>query len=176
MAKFIDRHAKKAEQAWYSRDAPPSNCSKCPSCQHPLTASTELESTLFRCLDCPLSRPQCSRCILENHQTRPFDRIRKWCLKRRLWGKATLPELGFVLHLGHDGVPCPSTPKKFDGTLDIRDRTRDMVIMHEHGQTEVPVLFCQCTNPRTTEAAQLLEEGLWPATWLKPRTAITDRS
>ena len=45
--------------------------------------------------------------------------------------------------------------------------------MHEHGQTEVPVLFCQCTHPRATEAVQLLEDGLWPATWLKPQTAIT---
>ena len=38
---------------------------------------------------------------------------------------------------------------------------------------KIPALFCQCPKRQISEPAQLLEIGLWPATWKHPRTAIT---
>ncbi|KAI1786196.1 hypothetical protein LXA43DRAFT_898439, partial [Ganoderma leucocontextum] len=156
-----------------AREDPPADAWRCPCCGRVLSPALGLKGALFRCLDCPLSRPQCSACVLASHHARPFDRIRRWCPERRFWDKATVPQLGFVLYLGHDGERCPSTPTRLDGSPDVDSRTRDILIMHEHGQTTVRALFCQCTTPRVSQAIQLLEAGLWPATWLQPRTAIT---
>ncbi|KAM5534229.1 hypothetical protein V8D89_012136 [Ganoderma adspersum] len=138
------------------------NALHCPCCCRALSPALGLEGALFRCLDCPLSRLQCSACVLASHQARPFDRIQQWCPKHRFWDKASIPQLGFVLYLGHDGARCPSTSTRLDGSP-------------EHGQTTVRTLFCQpeCTTPQSSQAIQLLEAGLWPATWLQPRTAIT---
>ncbi|KAI1782416.1 hypothetical protein LXA43DRAFT_905863 [Ganoderma leucocontextum] len=173
MDDFIKRHAAKAEEGWYAREAPPVDESCCPLCQRDLSTLQGLHGALFRCLDCPLSRIQCSRCILASHRARPFDRLRKWCIKRQMWDKATVPDLGIVLYLGHGGEPCPSIPVGLNGTADVMPRTREMVIVHENGHTDIRALFCQCANPRASEPVQLLESGMWPATWLQPRTAIT---
>lgn len=170
---FIKRHAKQGIEAMYSREAPPSDLSHCFCCARALSPASGQKGALFRCLDCPLSLPQCSVCVLASHKARPFDRIRQWCPKCHLWVKATIPELDFVLYLGHEGEPCPSTPTHLDGSLDTDSRLKEMLIIHEHGQISVRALFCQCTKPRVSQAIQLLEAGLWPATWLEPRTAIT---
>ena len=170
---FIEKHAQGAERAWYARESPPSDTTCCPRCRRDLSSLQGAKCGLYRCLDCPLTRTQCSRCILDNHQMRPFDRIRRWNVKRQLWEKVSVPDLGFILYLGHDGDPCPSIPTTIDGTFGLFTRTRAMVVVHEYGHTDIRALFCQCADPAASEGVQLLERGLWPATWVQPRTAMT---
>ncbi|KAI1788107.1 hypothetical protein LXA43DRAFT_975014 [Ganoderma leucocontextum] len=153
--------------------APPSDLSTCPACHRVLSSGIGAAATLFVCSDCPLARPQCSHCIVSTHQARPFDHIRMWCTKRRFWRKANLAELGVVLYLGHDGECCPTTPKHLDGSPDLDARVRQMVVVHKHGIMKIATLFCQCPRRQKSEPFQLLEVGLWPATWKHPRTAIT---
>ena len=96
-----------------------------------------------------------------------------WCPNRGFWTKTSLAELGVVLYLGHEGECCTTTPKLLDGSPDVKSRARDMVVVHEHGIMKIPALFCQCPTRQVSEPVQLLQIGLWPATWKHPRTAIT---
>ena len=47
-----------------------------------------------------------------------------------------------------------------------------MTVVHEHGIMDMPILFCSC-KPGPLRTEQLIMAGLWPATWVNPRTAIT---
>ena len=57
-----------------------------------------------------------------------------------------------------------------------------MTIVHEHGINVMEVRFCRCyhtTGARnfqrvaSEEPLQLIDEGLWPASWTQPTTAFT---
>ncbi|KAI0669304.1 hypothetical protein C8Q78DRAFT_1070866 [Trametes maxima] len=114
------------------------------------------------CTDCHHPEACCASCVLRAHRHRPFDRILAWHPQLRLWEAKTMRELGFIWSLGHAGERCPYHWEK----------PHDMVIIHEHGITDLPVRFCRCEDaPHVTE--QLLQVGLWPATWDTPRMATT---
>ena len=74
----------------------------------------------------------------------------------------TLGDLGYELALEHAGHRCPGAGSE----------ARDFVVVHEHGVSRIPIVYCNCRDapPHTT---QLMRAGLWPATWEKPRSAIT---
>ncbi|OJT14771.1 hypothetical protein TRAPUB_8662 [Trametes pubescens] len=95
---------------------------------------------------------------------RPPPEIRQWDIGRRHWSKVTIPQLGYVEHLGHGGAPC-SDPRVFKAP-------RKMVIVHEHGIMDMQVQFCQCATA-IEEPYQLIQANLWPATWITPHTVTT---
>lgn len=47
-----------------------------------------------------------------------------------------------------------------------------MTIVHDRGIVALPVHYCRCTEG-SIEPLQLIAAGFWPATWKKPRTAMT---
>ncbi|EIW51995.1 uncharacterized protein TRAVEDRAFT_136413 [Trametes versicolor FP-101664 SS1] len=143
-------------------EAPPVQLIRCPSCAQKLCDKLPGYRTLFRCQDCPLGCLKCIDCVLSSHGERPFDRILMWDATKQFWQRITLPQMGYVFNLGHGGRQCMNTSSD----------PRDMVIIHEHGLMDLPVLFCQCGSARPP-AAQLIASGLWPATWERPGTATT---
>lgn len=143
-------------------EAPPAQLIRCPSCAQKLCDKLPGYRTLFRCQDCPLGCLKCIDCVLSSHGERPFDRILMWDATKQFWQRITLPQMGYVFNLGHGGRKC----------MNASSDPKDMVIIHEHGLMDLPVLFCQCGSARAP-AAQLIASGLWPATWERPGTATT---
>ena len=76
------------------------------------------------------------------------------------WSRTTLANLGLDIHLGHNGQPCP----KFIG------QARQVCIVGLRGVQQANIKFCKCGEP---EYMQLLQVGLWAASWQLTRTAFT---
>jgi hypothetical protein len=61
---------------------------------------------LYRCIDCGLAQPLfCEECCLKTHKTSPFHWIQRWT--GNFFAAGSLDDLGLVIHMGHDGTPCP---------------------------------------------------------------------
>ncbi|KAI1787177.1 hypothetical protein LXA43DRAFT_896623 [Ganoderma leucocontextum] len=162
--KFIQLgHAILARDLLDDREAPPTSES-CEQCHHPVPTTTPSDSkpTFLYCDDCFPPRRKCLDCILQSHCEHPFHRIRAWDPTQRFWKPVQLGEIGYELALEHDGARCPGAPSQ----------GRDFIVVHDHGIARLPIVYCNC--PRAPDAtSQLMRAGLWPATWEKPRSAIT---
>ncbi|KAI0356813.1 hypothetical protein OH77DRAFT_1533775 [Trametes cingulata] len=143
-------------------ECPPSCMETCPECLADLSSQPDGLRTLFRCEDCHDPRALCLECVKRAHKHRPFDRILVWDKELHFWQSKTLKALGFVWNLGHGGRTCPYSWRP----------PRDMVVIHEHGIHDIPIRFCDCAGT-APETEQLMQVGLWPATWEQPRTATT---
>jgi CxC2 like cysteine cluster associated with KDZ transposases len=64
------------------------------------------EAAAWRCRDCLFNPMLCSDCCRDNHASNPFHRIDHWT--GSYFEPAWLFQVGLVLHLGHNGAPCPS--------------------------------------------------------------------
>ena len=147
-----------AQTCMDNRENPPA-LDACPECE---CTVTPVPCSVYRCLDCHIPAPVCKDCILKHHRHRPFDRLRVWDREQKFWRGKTTADLGYVWRLGHWGDPCPS---------DAAD-VKQMTVVHEHGIMKLPIQFCACEGaPSHTE--QLIQAGLWPATWKRPGTATT---
>jgi hypothetical protein len=93
-----------------------SKCSRCHS-----------EGARWRCRSC-LGRPMfCRACCRTNHRLLIYHRIEKW--NGRFFQDASLWEVGVRLHLGHQGLECPSQSDLLDACKaneENRDRTDRM--------------------------------------------------
>ncbi|KAI0668291.1 hypothetical protein C8Q78DRAFT_1071556 [Trametes maxima] len=111
----------------------------------------------------------CGRCALRAHEHNPFHRLWRWDVEKGFWDKMSTAVLGVRLYGGRHGKPCPQT---------TRD-PREIVVGHEQGLTKIQFVFCECPiKPGAKEqlyedAYQLLERGLFPASWKEPRLAFT---
>ena len=142
-------------------EAPP-EMGLCVRCSADVSSMQVPWQSVFVCDDCPSSPAMCVNCVRRSHQDRPFDRLRMWDTSKRFWRKVSLGELGLQLCLGHHGERCRNAFL----------RASDMVVVHEHGVSDVPVVYCRCPGARPY-ADQLMLAGLWPATWENPQTATT---
>src|SRR6267378_4182922 len=59
------------------------------------------------CDDCFGANYFCRTCCLDAHQRSPYHRILRWTGSHFV--PMSLYQLGFILHLGHHGMPCPNT-------------------------------------------------------------------
>ncbi|KAI0643312.1 hypothetical protein C8Q79DRAFT_915187, partial [Trametes meyenii] len=122
-----------------------------------------------RCADCHGFPHLCNPCALRTHEHNPFHRLWRWDVEKGFWDKVSTAEVGVRLYGGRHGRPCPQT---------TRD-PREIVVGHEHGLTKINFVFCECPiKPGAREqlyddAYQLLERGLFPASWKEPRSAFT---
>lgn len=96
-----------------------------------------------------------------------LDFFKHW--NGRFWAKTTLDSLGFVMHLGHEGRPCP----RATGT------GRRIHVLHTTGVHVVRTVFCAC-SPSVghqasdgLESSQLIRARLFPATMKQPATAVS---
>lgn len=76
----------------------------------------------------------------------------------------SLNTLGHCFYLGHEHLPCPSSP-----------RAQRIIIVDDNGIHHVNVQFCACTSsPQWVEKyRQLLRVGWYPASFRRPKTAFT---
>ncbi|KAF5344859.1 hypothetical protein D9756_011191 [Leucocoprinus leucothites] len=79
--------------------------------------------------------------------------------------KSSLHDLGFTIHLGHHGQPCPA-----GGGAVV-----DSVVVHTNGVHERRIAFCLCSpsDPSYDHLLQLVRNRLFPPTADSPRTAFT---
>jgi CxC2 like cysteine cluster associated with KDZ transposases len=61
----------------------------------------------WRCLDCFVRPILCMGCCRDMHKTHPFHRVESWTGTH--FEDSWLLHTGFVLNLGHNGDPCPSS-------------------------------------------------------------------
>ncbi|TDL14888.1 hypothetical protein BD410DRAFT_704248, partial [Rickenella mellea] len=116
-----------------------------------------------RCLDCFNSRIMCDGCARSKHKHNPFHRIEVWT--GDYFEKSLLHAVGFLMHLGHHGEPCPrSSPP-----------STKMTVIDTSGIHTIQVAFCDCLEPCILRRTQLLRIRWWPATIDRPQTVTTLR-
>lgn len=123
---------------------------------------------VWRCIDCFNSPICCANKLVEEHGRLPFHRVRRW--NGLFFKRSSLGEAGLVLHLGHDGQPCPEAPN--DG------KTMKLTIGDLTGMHHLDVRRCHCPGIGSSTddlVPQLVRSRLMPATMKAPRTAFTFR-
>ncbi|EIW74481.1 hypothetical protein CONPUDRAFT_67519, partial [Coniophora puteana RWD-64-598 SS2] len=118
----------------------------------------------FRCEDCLMGAMGCRECMVKNHTTSPFHRIKYW--NGKYFERSSLNRLGLRIQLGHSpGRTCVNPVCSFDD---------DFVVMDSHGIHEVGLDYCGCETA-ASKYRQLLRARLFPATVTEPKTAATFR-
>ena len=116
---------------------------------------------IFRCLDCLSTPTLCKQCMLEKHTLLPFHRIEIW--KNHCFLPARLMDIGHVIHLGHNGQPCPANYALPDTV---------MCIIDTHGIYQHKVRQCGCSEAFPLHA-QLFRMWMFPSSVERPQTAFT---
>ena len=117
----------------------------------------------YRCEECFDPPMLCQTCIVSAHVHAPFHHIGEWAGTH--FNRTSLFALGATLCLGHHGNQC-------------RHRTpepgRTTVIVHTNGIHQVRIEYCRCELvSEASDALQLAEAQLFPATMQRPETAFT---
>ncbi len=142
------------------REAGPSNGLRCAQCD------ARCLDIVYRCRICLHAPSLCSTCTVTTHHFNPLHVVEEWVVERGYWMRRTLGELGLVFELGHGGARCAKTLRS----------TRPMTVVDSHGMQDMHVRFCGClvdNGGTIPNSIQLLEAGLWPASWDLPRTAFS---
>ncbi|EPS99172.1 hypothetical protein FOMPIDRAFT_1091383, partial [Fomitopsis schrenkii] len=119
-------------------------------------------ATTTRCHECVQGWFQCPDCLVQLHRLLPFHWVEVSngrCLEKR-----DLSELGLILYLGHQGLPCTA--------LRMADRPIKYTLTHTNSVHHVYVQECCCQAKHNT-VSQLLHMGLFPATLERPESAFT---
>lgn len=162
--------------------------------------SCGVKENLIQCLDCFRTNVFCRTCCLEAHKFLPFHRINRW--NGRFFTRSSLHAQGFIMHLGHNGNPCPTNTTVAhevrnddfvegmgissedvqkeketdmeDGWLNLEDvlTERVVVIVHTTGVLQLHVRWCNCPG-HAQQDIQLLRSRLFPASNIRPGTAFT---
>lgn len=158
----MDKWAAIASKAILARESGPETmvCARC-------GLSVREDEALYRCFVCYHARPECSACLKKAHHANPFHRIERWTKEKRFWERMWLSDIGLEVDLGHNGERCRGGS----------NQGRLLSIIHEHGITSMKIHFCNCIDSKTGSPkplnVQLIEYGLFPATWERPRTLVT---
>ena len=170
--KFL-RHAPYAYDVMMEARPPPHAKDLCTACLRRSGKETLLKdfAQRYRCEDCIPEPDLCDDCVKEVHLFAPFHRLWRWHASARTWVKMSMGDLdGHAFYLGHGGAPCKQ-PTSLEPS--------EVVMVHEHGVTTMKVHYCGCRcpiaewTPQQYHPYQLLQYGLFPASWDKPRTVFT---
>ncbi|KAH8976968.1 hypothetical protein EDB86DRAFT_2819419 [Lactarius hatsudake] len=153
----------------------------------------------IKCPNCIGTPLFCKSCCVKAHRHSPFHRPLHY--RPLLWTAThytpvSLHSLGYVLFFGHAGEPCPQTlpistaPIILDTLFDHPDIPLDPVdmfpdqvqrepsgnqmltIVDRSGIFEMEAVFCVCSETDNQDE-QLLQSGLFPATFKQIRTLFT---
>ena len=166
VARFLDKHARAVFETLLEREAAPVNPNKCEVKE----CNGKTTSTVYRCTQCFNPPVSCSSHVVAMHCYSPLHVIEEWLPERGFWQRCSLSSLGLAISLGpHSGNICPFAGKR---------SARLMTAVHERGVDTVRVNFCWCRRGLSAERAveeptQLLQAGLWPASWTEPHTFYT---
>lgn len=119
------------------------------------------DSAVFRCPECFHSRLLCQTCILASHIDIPFHHIQEWT--GTYFKRTSLVNLGAVVPLCHSGQSCPNR---------LPTPGRRIVVVHTNGIHHIHAQYCRCARA-ASEAIQLTQSRLFPATMDAPQTAFT---
>jgi len=131
----------------------------------------------YRCKDCFGKNWFCRDCCVKEHGRHPFHRVQTWM--GDYFTNTSLKDLGLILHLGHDGYPCPTLHNEdnpLPGPSSIRPppSTSTLTIIDRFGVYEHSIQWCRCPN-RQSQDIILFRMGLFPASIHNPQTAFTFR-
>ncbi len=117
-------------------------------------------------MDCDFFSPVCSKCFIDQHVARYTHWAHVWDDTIGCYVRKDISCLGYVIHLGHEGKPCPHASTT-DGDIFFH-------IVDNNGVHDTRLHFCACL-PQVDRASQLLKHKLFPATMLRPKMAFTFR-
>jgi hypothetical protein len=121
------------------------------------------ETAPFRCEECFNPQMLCCSCIVSAHAQSPFHHISEW--QDTHFNRTSLFKLGASICLGHLGDDCRHR---------LPGLGRTMVIVHTNGIHRVRVQYCRCELvSEASDAMQLVQAKLFPATMERPETAFT---
>jgi CxC2 like cysteine cluster associated with KDZ transposases len=158
--------------------------------QDPTCSHCSIADGLLRCNDCFGGRILCQQCCLNLHKSHPFHVLQRW--NGSFFAETSLHSEGFILHLGHDGDPCPT--QSLSGVDDVFDDDpedqwvyeedepllgrwerfdRDVILVVDCGGVhQRHISWCQCADAPARHV-QLLQHGLYPSSLHRPKTAFT---
>ncbi|KAH6910251.1 hypothetical protein BKA70DRAFT_1100708 [Coprinopsis sp. MPI-PUGE-AT-0042] len=119
-----------------------------------------------RCGDCWHRVPTCEDCFIAAHSRLPTHWAEVWSIERGFTTRCDISRLHPQPHiqLGHAGGPCPNS---FPDNL-----RHEFLIVDTNGIHSTRLRFCTCQGS-DTHVAQLMKASLFPATFVKPKTAFT---
>ncbi|KAH6866280.1 hypothetical protein BKA70DRAFT_1498246 [Coprinopsis sp. MPI-PUGE-AT-0042] len=122
--------------------------------------------TTVRCGDCWHRVPTCEDCFIAAHSRMPTHWAEVWTIERGFTTRCDISMLHSQPHiqLGHGGGPCPNS---FPNNL-----RHEFLIVDTNGVHSTRLRFCTCQGS-DTHVAQLMKASLFPATFVKPKTAFT---
>jgi hypothetical protein len=159
-----------------------------------------LSPGVLRCRTCQSPQSLCKTCFCSSHQRDPWHHPE--ILSGNHLKRTSLLEIGFVLHLGHGGNPCPHSiqvpgqnaqTEEVDSWEDVGNEELNplgahtaygsatcpcpgvkMTLVDSNGVFILPVQECLCpgASPRWR---QLLQARLFPASTKRPLTAFSFR-
>ena len=165
-----------------------------------MCAACQVTLGIIHCSDCFGTPVWCCGCALEVHSALPFHRTQ--LLNGKCFLKTSLFEQGFVIHLGHDGHPCPAHLATSSPWVDVHlhepNLTREdedigevvdeilevpfftfvpplqdnVVVIHSGGVCHQCVQWCICANS-PAHHLQLFQTDLFAASFSRPKTAFT---
>ncbi|KAJ6559495.1 hypothetical protein DFH09DRAFT_1316801 [Mycena vulgaris] len=128
--------------------------------------------TIFRCQDCFKPRLSCQSCMVHQHENNPFHRVEKWGGTH--FSRISLNALGLVIQTCLD-----SGAKRCKQVSDTSVKTHAMSLGDHNGFHEITLEECSCVEgiggSVTPFWRQLMDVGLFPASFKSPRTVFTQR-
>jgi len=144
---------------------------------------------VYKCQDCLAQPLFCTACCRVLHQLTPFHSIRQWT--GTFFQQSCLADAGLIIHLGHDATGCAAADDGwdiFDGDeaedeIDPEDnpsmpgpryklRGAEMLIVDTSGVHRLQIRCCQCPAAERPDV-QLFRAGLFPASFINPKTVFT---
>ncbi|KAI6044319.1 hypothetical protein EDC04DRAFT_2561517 [Pisolithus marmoratus] len=144
---------------------------------------------MFRCTECACRPVLCSTCCIEVHQLNPFHKIERWA--GAFFEDYSLRLVGFIMHLGHGGKPCPCSgypgcniwPSMEDEWEDMDTAGHPPHLARPEGCSCLTIVnvnrvhycdvwYCNCNGSEGSQL-QLLRAGVFPATMRDCRTSFT---
>jgi hypothetical protein len=121
------------------------------------------ETASYRCEECFDPPMLCKSCIISAHIKTPLHHIGEWSGTH--FNRTSLFALGASLCLGHSGDKCRHR---------LPGPGRSTVVVHTNGIHQVRIEYCRCELPSEySDALQLAQSRLFPATMERPETAFT---
>ncbi|KAJ7173392.1 hypothetical protein C8R46DRAFT_893031 [Mycena filopes] len=143
---------------------------------NPCTCGAPPEKTIFRCKDCFKPSLYCRSCMVARHEESPFHRVEEWRGKhfsRVTWGLVEdqpAPVLQTCLRSHSSTMRCPQVTT-------TTTQSQNMTIVHHNGFHTFKFEFCSCSPGQGLALLphwrQLLDVGLFPASYISPQTAFT---
>ncbi|KAI6137260.1 hypothetical protein F5141DRAFT_996728 [Pisolithus sp. B1] len=159
----------------------------------PYICKTCRKDGVYRCPDCMHQPLLCTDCCCSMHAAHPFHRIQQWT--GDFFKDSALHMTGLLLHLGHDGAPCPSASANAQATtskhmqpvgmdegewedidyipLHLRPPvgSKYLTVINVTGVHFMLAQACQCVNAESYHM-QLFHAKLYPSTFERPSTAF----